>query len=160
MFKEQQCFLTGWGDLADQSLQFRRMADQAVDEMWRNVRLPSRQNVTKLNERLNHLESLLVELKERDWAQDVGTRVLKEGVIASSEDLKSLRQSLASMEKRVVGGPELDLVREGVAQVEAKLDRLTDEVEQLREMVGQSSSKPDTPPAAPKARGRKPSKKV
>ena len=160
MLGEQTSYLEGWGSLWDQSLHFKKMADQAVDEVWRNFRLPSREDVTRLHERLNLLESHLLELKEQNLAEEVGTRVLKKGQVASSEDLKPLRKSLDDMEKRVAGASELNRVAAGVADMEVKLNSLAGELEQVKELVTRSTSKLETLSAPPKRAAGRPPKRT
>jgi len=160
MFKEQPYFLNDWGGLIDPSMQFNKMADQVMDEMWRHFRLPSRKEVTRLYERINHLESLLVELQKRDWAEEVDARILKKGTVASPEDLKSLEKILNELEKRIAGASELDLVKEAVTQMEAKLDNLTDEAERIKEILVQTGSKLDALPVASKQPAKKPTKRT
>jgi polyhydroxyalkanoate synthesis regulator phasin len=159
-FKKQPSFLKGWGGFLDQSLQFKQMADQAMDEMWHNFRLPSRKEVGRLHERINHLESLLAELRERDWAEELDDRILKKGKVASPEDLKSLEKTWKELEKHIAGAAELGLVKEAVTQMEAKLDSLTEEAERIKEMLAQSGSKLDALSAAPKQPAKKPAKRT
>lgn len=141
LFQDQPYFLETWGQLLDQSLQFKKMADQMVDEMWHQSRLPSREDVVRLHERLNHLDSRLIELQDFDWSKKVGTGILEKGKVASTDDLKSLQKSLKQIEKRIAGASEADLVKEGVTHLEAKLARLTEELDHLKEAVAQFGSK-------------------
>jgi len=160
MFKEQPYFFMDWGGLIDQSMQFDKMADQVMDEMWRHFRLPSRKEVTRLHERVNHLESLLVELQKRDWAEEVDSRILKKGTVASPEDLKSLEKTLNELVKRIAGASELGLVKEAVTQMEAKLDSLTDEAERIKEILAQTGSKQDALPSSSKQPAKKSTKRT
>jgi len=159
-FKEQPSFLRGWGGFLDQSLQFKKMADQVMDEMWHNFRLPSREEVTQLHERLNRLESLLMELQQRDWAAEVDSRIMKKGKVASPGDLKSLQKNLNELEKRIAEASELGLVKRSVTQVGAKLDTLAEEAERIKEMLAQSGSKLDALSATSKQPANKPVKQT
>jgi hypothetical protein len=141
LFQDQPYFLESWGQFLDQSLQFKKMADQMVDEMWHQARLPSREDVVGLHEQLNHLDSRLAEFQDCDWTKKVGTGILEKGKVASSADLKSLQKSLKQIERRIAGASEADLVKEGVAHLEAKLAGLTEELEHLKETVVQFGSK-------------------
>lgn len=158
--KVQPNFLQGWGGLLDQSLQFKKMADQVMDEMWHNFRLPSREEVTQLHERLNRLESLLVELQQRDWAEEVDSRIMKKGKVASPGDLKSLQKSLNELEKRIAEASELGLVKRSVTQVGTKLDTLAEEAERIKKMLAQSGSKLDALSATSKQTAKKPVKRA
>ena len=141
LFQDQPVFLESWGQLLDQSLQFKKMADQMVDEMWHQSRLPSREDVVRLHERLNHLDSSLIEFQDCDWIQKVGTGILEKVKVASTVDLKSLQKSLKQIEKRIAGASESAQIKEGVANLEAKLAGLTEELEHLKETVAQFGSK-------------------
>jgi hypothetical protein len=68
-YRQHPLFLKSWGSFLEPSLQFKKMADQAVDEMWRQFRLPGREDITRLQERLNFLESRLAELQEQEGVQ-------------------------------------------------------------------------------------------
>jgi polyhydroxyalkanoate synthesis regulator phasin len=136
------------------------MAEQAMDEMWHSFRLPSRKEVARLHERINHLESLLAELQERDWAEEVDARILKKGKVASAGDLKSLAKSLDELEKRIAEASELGLVKEAVTQMGAKLDSLTEEAERIKEMLAQSGCKLDSLSAGAKQPAKKTAKRT
>lgn len=134
-FKNQPAVLKGWGDFLDQSLQTKKITDQVVDEFWRVVRLASREEVTRLHERLNVLESHLVGLRERDWAEEVDKRMA--GRVVAPEDLKPLQETLDGMESQMAGAPALERVGEAVEHLEAKLGKLLKEVEEIKKIVHQ-----------------------
>ena len=158
--KEQPYSLKNWGGVVEQSLQFKKMADQLMDETWRHFRLPCREEVTGLHDRLNHLESLLLDLKERDLAEEVDARILKRGRVASPEDLKSLEKTLNELEDRIADASELGRVKEAVTHLGAKLDSLTEQTQRIREMLAQSGSKLDTSSAGSKKPTKKPAKRA
>lgn len=160
VFKEQPLFLKGSGEFLEQSLQFKKMADQAMDEMLHQFRLPSREDVTRLHERLNLMESRLVEIQERDWAKEVATGILQQGNVISRDDLKPLQKALKEMEKRMAGASELDPIKGAMAQVEAKLVSMADEVERLKKMMVQFGPKLDALSAPSRKRGGKITKGV
>lgn len=141
MFKQEPFFLRGLGLSLERSLEFKKFADQMMDEMWYNFRLPSREDVTRLGERINLLESRLVQLQERDWAEEVVTGIVKEGKVPSRDDLKPLRKTLNKIEKGMAGASELDTVKETVAQVEAKVGNLAEELARIKEAVAQVDPK-------------------
>ena len=132
-FKNEPVLLKGWGGFLDQSLQTKKITDQFVDEFWRAVRLASREEVTRLHERLNVLESHLVELQERDWAEAVDKRI--EGKVAAPDDLKPLRKMLDGIERQMAGAPALERVGETIEHLEAKLGKLLKEVEEIKKIV-------------------------
>jgi hypothetical protein len=140
-FKDQPVLLKAWGGFLDQSLQVKRITDQAVDEFWRAVRLASREEITRLHERLNVLESHLVELKERDWAAEVDKRIA--GKVVAPEDLKPLRKTLDAMARQMAEASAGEGVREGVAPLEAKLGELFGEVEEIKKILHRYGSKPE-----------------
>ncbi len=73
-------------------LEFKKMADRLLEETWRNLRLPTLEDITRVHERLNLLESRLVALQEENQAQEVATLL---------EDLKSLNKALGNIKKEV-----------------------------------------------------------
>jgi len=155
LFKDQPVLLKAWGGFLDQSLQMKKIADQVLDEFWRAVRLASGEEIVRLHERLNVLESHLVELKERDWAEEVDKRFA--GKVVAPEDLKPLRKRLDGMEKQIAEAPADHGVREGIAHLEAKLAELLGEVGEVKKIVHRSSSSLDARPVTRKgATGRAP----
>ncbi len=68
------------------------MVDRMMEETWRNLRLPTVEDITRVHERLNLLESRLVALQEESQAQEVATLL---------ENLKSLNQALGEMKQEV-----------------------------------------------------------
>ncbi len=73
-------------------LEFKKMVDRMMEETWRNLRLPTVEDITRVHERLNLLESRLVALQEESQAQEVATLL---------ENLKSLNQALGEMKQEV-----------------------------------------------------------
>ncbi len=68
------------------------MADRVMEEAWRNLGLPTAEDITRVHERLNLLESRLVALQEESQAQEVATLL---------ENLKSLNQALGKIKQEV-----------------------------------------------------------
>lgn len=153
LFKDQPFLLRAWGGFLDQSLQVKKITDQVLNEFWRSFRLASREEIIRLHERLNVVESHLVELKERDWAEDVENRIV--GKVVSPDDLKPVRRTLEGMEKRMAGAAAVERVGEGMAHLEAELGKLLGEVEQIKEIVRRYSSKLDTRGATSKGARRR-----
>jgi hypothetical protein len=144
-FKEQPVVLKAWGGFLDQSLQMKQITDQVIDEFWRAVRLTSREDVIRLHERLNLLESHLVGLQERDWAGGLVKRM--EGKVAAPDDLEPLRKMLNGMEKQMAEASAVRGVREGIANLESKLAELSRDVDEIKRIVYRSSSNVDAQPA-------------
>ena len=135
VFKQGPFPLQGMGIPLERSLEIKKMADQLMEEMWRNFGLPPLAEITRLHERLNFLESRLVELQERDWAQEVSAGILEKRDLAAREDLKPLKKALADLEKQMVGTPELKGVQKAVAQVEAKVAEMAGELATIKEAL-------------------------
>jgi hypothetical protein len=91
-----------------------------------------------------------MDMQQADRAEEVGARVLKQAAVASPDDLKPLRKTLNEMEKHIAGVSELDLIKEGVAQMGAKLDSLSEEAGRIKEMVAQAAPKQEATSATPK----------
>ncbi len=73
-------------------LEFKKTVDRVMEETWRNLRLPTLEDITRVHERLNLLESRLVALQEENQAQEVATLL---------ENLRSLNQALGNIKKEV-----------------------------------------------------------
>lgn len=73
-------------------LEFKKMVDRMMEETWRTLRLPTLEDITRVHERLNLLESRLVALQEENQAQEVATLL---------ENLKSLNKALGNIKKEV-----------------------------------------------------------
>lgn len=56
-----------------------------MEETWRNLRLPTLEDITRVHERLNLLESRLVALQEENQAQEMATLL---------ENLRSINKAL------------------------------------------------------------------
>jgi DNA repair exonuclease SbcCD ATPase subunit len=143
--KEQPVVLKAWGGFLDQSLQMKKITDQVIDELWRAVRLTSREDVIRLHERLNLLESHLVELKERDWAEGVIQRI--EGKVVAPDDLEGLRNMLDRIERQMAEAAAVQRVREAIANLESKLAELSGDLGEIKKIVHRSSSNLDDQPA-------------
>jgi hypothetical protein len=156
LFKDQPVLLRAWGGFLDQSLQIKKITDQVFDEFWRSVRLPSWEEIIRLHERLNVLESHLVELKERDWTEEVDKRIA--GKVVSPDDLKPLRKTLDGVEKLMAEAAAVGRAGQGIAHLEAKLGKLLEEVEEIKGIVRRyNSTLGGARPATRKgARGRAP----
>ncbi len=63
--QDQPWFFKGLQVNLERYLQARQFSDRFLEEMWRSLRLPSLEEVTRLGERINDLESLLVEQEEQ-----------------------------------------------------------------------------------------------
>ncbi len=75
-------------------LEFKKAADRLMEETWRSLRLPTTEDITRVHERLNLLESRLVALQEGNQTQEVATLL---------ENLKSLNKALEDIKKEVAG---------------------------------------------------------
>jgi chromosome segregation ATPase len=137
VFKQGPFPLQGIGFPLERSLEMKKMADQLTEELWRQFGLPPLAEITRLHERLNFLESRLVELQERDWAQEVSAGLLEKRDLAAREDLKPLKTAMADLEKQMVGTPELKRVQDAVGQVEAKVADLAGELATIKKAVAQ-----------------------
>lgn len=140
LFKQEPVFLRGFGFTMERSLEFKKLMDQIMDEVWRNFRLPSLEEITRLQERLNLLESRLVALQERDLSQEMRAILEKRG-LATREDLKPLKKGLTDLGKTLPDAGELKKVKEGVAQTTAKVSDLGEELARMKEGLTQLDSK-------------------
>ncbi len=66
LFQNTPFFFQGMKQTLGRYLEAKKAADRILDETWRNLRLPSMEEVIRIHERLNHLESLLAHRKESD----------------------------------------------------------------------------------------------
>lgn len=57
LIQEQPFFFKSWGLLLERYLDAKKMADRFLEEMWRNLGLPPLEEVIRLHQRINHLES-------------------------------------------------------------------------------------------------------
>ncbi len=73
-------------------LEFKKMADRVMEETWRTLRLPTVEDMTRVHERLNFLESRLIALQEENRAEEVATLL---------ENLKSLNKALGEIKKEI-----------------------------------------------------------
>ncbi len=73
-------------------LEFKKMADRMMEETWRTLRLPTVEDMTRVHERLNFLESRLIALQEENRAEEVATLL---------ENLKSLNKALGEIKKEI-----------------------------------------------------------
>jgi chromosome segregation ATPase len=144
IFTQEPFLLRGMGFSMERSLEFKKVWDQAIEETWRNFRLPPLEEIIRLQERINHLETRLVDLHERDWGQEVTTAILETGGLAAKEDLKALKKTLANLEKQMAGAPELERLKQAVAKVKANLDSLARELGTIKEAVTQLDPKLST----------------
>lgn len=140
LFKQEPFLLQGFGITLERSLEFKKLMDQVIDEVWRNLRLPSLEEITRLQERLTWLESRLVALQERDWSQEVRA-LLEKRELATREDLKPLKKALTDINKHLPEPGELSRMREGLAQLTASAVDLPDELASIKEALAQLGAK-------------------
>ncbi len=140
LFKQEPFLLQGFGLTLERSLEFKKLTDRMMDEVWRNFRLPSLEEITRLQERLNLLEARLVDLQERDWAQEVRTALDKKN-LATREDLKPLKKALADLDKHLPDPGKLSQMGENVAQTAAKAADLGEELASIKESLAWFDSK-------------------
>jgi DNA repair exonuclease SbcCD ATPase subunit len=140
LFKQEPVFLRGFGLTMERSLEFKKLMDQMMDEAWRNLRLPSLEEITRLQERLNLLESRLVALQERDWSQEVWAS-LEKRELATRKDLKPLEKALTDINKRLPDPVEMSQMREGLAQIAANALDLPEELAGINEALAQLGAK-------------------
>jgi hypothetical protein len=140
LFKQEPFLLQGFGLTMERSLEFKKLMDQMMDELWRNFRLPPLEEITRLQERLNLLESRLVALQEQDWSQEVRA-ILEKRELATREDLKPLKKALTDIDKHLPDPKELGQMREGVAQTAAKAADLGEELARIKEGLNRFDSK-------------------
>ncbi len=85
LFQQNPLLLRDLGTYMERYLEFKKMMDRVTEETWRNLRLPTLEDITRLHERLSLIESRLVALREEHQAQEMAT---------SLESLKSLNKVL------------------------------------------------------------------
>lgn len=85
LYQQHPLFLRGIGVYMERYLEFKKMADRVMEETWRNLRLPTLEDITRVHERLNLLESRLVALQEENQAQEMATLL---------ENLRSINKAL------------------------------------------------------------------
>jgi hypothetical protein len=90
LYQQNPFFLQGLGTHMERYLEIKKLADRMMEETWRNLRLPTLDDMTRLHERLNLLESKLVALQEENQTEEVATH---------PENLKSLDKSFANRRK-------------------------------------------------------------
>jgi DNA repair exonuclease SbcCD ATPase subunit len=140
LFKQEPVFLRGFGFTMERSLEFKKLMDQMMDEAWRNLRLPSLEEITRLQERLNLLESRLVALQERDLSQEVWAS-LEKRELATRKDLKPLEKALTDINKHLPDPGEMSQMREGLAQITANALNLPEELAGINEALAQLGAK-------------------
>ncbi len=110
-FKQQRLFLQSLGLPLEQYLESKHAMARILDETWRNLRIPSLEEIVRLGERINLLESRLVELQEQNSEPKIA-EVL--------ENTKQLREAL--QDKRNQGAAtELAEIKEAVERIDLKL---------------------------------------
>jgi len=140
LFKQEPVFLRGFGFTMERSLQFKKLTDQMMDEVWRNLRLPPLEEITRLQERLNFLESRLVALQERDWSEEVRAK-LEKRELATREDLKPLKKALTDINSHLPHPGEMSQVREDLAKIAANALDLPEELAGIKEALAQLGAK-------------------
>ena len=140
LFKQEPVLFRGLGFTMERSLEFKKLTDQMMDELWRNLRLPSLEEITRLQERLNFLESRLVALQERDWSQELQAS-LEKRELATREDLKPLKKALTDINKNLPHPDEMSQMREGLAKIAANALDLPEELAGIKEALAQLGAK-------------------
>ncbi len=97
LYQQQPFFLRSVGVYMERYLEFKKAVDRVMEETWRNFRFPTVEDITRVHERLNFLESRLVALQEVNQAQEVA---------ALLENLKSLNRALGDIKKEVAEARE------------------------------------------------------
>ncbi len=64
MVRDRPFFFKGVEETLELYLDAKATSDRMLDEMWRNLRFPPLEEIVRVHERLNYLESLLLEQKE------------------------------------------------------------------------------------------------
>lgn len=134
LVKQEPFLLRGFGFSLERSLEFKKALDMMMDEMWRNFRLPPLEEITRLHERLNYLETRLVDLQEQDRTQELAD-LLKKRNLATQDDLKPVKKAISDVNKQMAGAAELKRLNEALAKMEAKVSSLAEELAGIKETV-------------------------
>ncbi len=97
MFMYQPSLMKGFGQFLERYLESKRVMDRMLEEMWRNLRLPPLDELVRIHERLNLIESKWVSLQEQWEVED-------RAVIM--EDLKFLKEALERVRQEIHPSPE------------------------------------------------------
>jgi len=92
MAKHQPFLLKALGLSLERYLESKRMMDRMLDEWWRSLRLPTLEEVIRIHQRFNFLESRLMALQEQNGGEERA---------AILEDLKSVKEALEKIERLV-----------------------------------------------------------
>jgi hypothetical protein len=63
VIRDRPFFFKGMEKTLELYLDAKARSDRMLDEMWRNLRFPPLEEIVRVHERLNYLESLLLEQK-------------------------------------------------------------------------------------------------
>ncbi len=99
--KQQPSLLKAFGFSLERYLESKRMMDRVLDEWWRSLRLPNLEEVIRIHQRFNLLESRLMALQERTGNGEEATIL---------EDLKSLKEGFEKIQHRLAGGSQTERV--------------------------------------------------
>jgi hypothetical protein len=91
MAKNQPVLMKVFGFSLERYLESKRIIDCVLDEWWRSFRLPTLEEVIRIHQRMNSLESRLAALQERNGAEERA---------AIREDLKSMKEALEKIERQ------------------------------------------------------------
>lgn len=91
LFQRNPFFLQGLGNNMERYLELKKMVDRVMEETWRHLRLPTLEDMTRLHERLNLIESKLVALQEESQPEETAIH---------AEKLKSPDKPLVNRSKR------------------------------------------------------------
>lgn len=81
-------------------LELKKMVDRVMEETWRHLRLPTLEDMTRLHERLNLIESKLVALQEENQPEETATHPEK----LESPDKDLVNRSKRGTQSRKSGG--------------------------------------------------------
>ncbi len=87
MFTYDPFVAKGLAHIMERYLEAKKIWDRMLEEMWRNLGIPPLEEVIRIHERLNLIESRCVGLEEHDESRE--TAIL--------EDLKALKEALEAI---------------------------------------------------------------
>ncbi len=93
IMKKQPLFIHGLGLFLDRYLESQKQANRVLDETWRLMRIPPLEEVIRLHEKLNQLESSMIELQAEKAERPESQQILQE--------LTSLRDSVSALAEQI-----------------------------------------------------------